>query len=351
MPSERFLRSIAKIQRPEEASRFLRLDMYWHPKVAEALLTQVDTIVAMKPRQALGLAEIAVDLVKRIEPASSDLRAHAFCSLATAQRWLDRLNEAEANYRRAEEIAPDLSPKVSAMIHRQKAMLFVERGDLDRALALATRAVEIDQAAGIIPGKSLIIKGIVLGFRKDTDKSASCFKRVLEIDNPEGDEYLFATNNLIASIMQRPLLAAEIVEARKTLRTIQDRIRGIRETPVRYYVWGVEGRLHASLAEFRQAANHFSQSRSGFLRLGMIADYARASTDLVETLTKKGDLEKARIVIERTASQIAELEGNERFAEAFRLALDQPIEKAADVIRSQVDGVCPALPATLPPRA
>ncbi len=223
------------------------------------------------------------------------------------------------------------------MVHRQTAMVFVERGDLDRALELAKRAVASDRAEGLSAGKSLCIEGIVRGLRKDFEGSVACFKKVLEIEDPEGDDYIFAANNLIASLLERPLLASEIVEARKTLGSIQERIRGLRKTPVRYFVWGVEGRLHASLAEFRQAANHFAQARSGFLRLQMIPDYARASIDFIDALVQKGDVAKARVVIERTAKEIAGSGGPPNFAEAFRLAAAVPIGEASKFLRSHID--------------
>lgn len=339
MFSVRFLRSIQKIQKPEEAKRFLRLDKYWRPELAEALLTQVDKIVALKPRQALGLAEIGIQLVKRIRGQHRELEAHAFCSLATAQRSLGRFNEADSNYLNAEKLALGGSSRLSAMIHRQKAVLLAEQADLDGALKLVQRAVELDRAAGIFPSKSLIIEAIIRSSRGESDGSEACFKRVLDEEHPDSDDFLFAASNFVASLTQRPLLGTEIVEARKTLRKIQERIRGVRETPVRYFIWGVEGRLHALMEEFRLAVNHFTQARSGFLRLEMIPDFSRVSVDLVDALLKKGDFEKARITVERTAKKIAEFKGHERFAEAFQLGRDEPIEQAAEVIRSYIDRV------------
>lgn len=336
MLSARFLRSIQKIQKPEDTLRFLRKDKYWQPEVVAALLARIDILVSSKPKQALELAQIALDLVRRTRKRTPELEAHAFCSLATTQRWLGRLKEAESNYRNAERHAHGGSAALNAMILRQKALLFIDLSQLDTALKLATRAVALELAAGVFPSKSLNIEGIVRGFRQDTEGSLACFKRVLELGDPKSDDYLFATNNLVASLLQRPLLGTEIVEARKTLRGIQERIRGIRATPVRYCVWVVEGRLHAVMEEFYEAARHFSQARDGFRRLEMIPDYARVSADLVDVLVRKGDLDKARVVIQRTAKWISEYEDHERFATAFQLAMDQPLEKAADFIRSRL---------------
>lgn len=340
--SSRFLRLVAKIQRPEEAARFLRLDRYWQPELAQALLARVDQLVSLKPRQALGLAEIALALVQRIRDPGRELEAHAYTSLATTQRWIASLEEAGANFEMAEQLAQGGRPTVLAMVLRQKSLLLVDLGQPDAALALARRAVELDRASGLFPVKSLTFEGIVLGYRGEHAASAVRFREVLEQADPDSDDYLFATNNLIATLLQRPLLASDIVEARKTLRTIQRRIRGMRETPLRYIVWHVEGRLHAQLAEYRQAASHYAQSREGYLRLAMIPDYARVSADLVEVLVRKGDGDGAREVIAASAETIegfaAGFAGHQRFAEAFRQSAGQPLEQAAELIRGRLLG-------------
>lgn len=312
------------------------MDRYWCPEVVEPLLKRIDELVALKPAQALGLAEIALEISKRMRNPPQELRAHAYCSLATALRTCGRLEDAGLNFSKAEESAKGCPPTLEAMIARQKSLLLVEQGELAPALKLAQHAVKLDRSTGNFPTKSLIIEGIVRDFCRDTDGSTACFTDVLQNCDPSSNEYLYATNSLVVLLTKRPLLGTEIVEARKILRTIQDRIRGIRATPVRYVIWYTEGLLHSVMAEYRFAIRHFIQAREGFLRLEMIPDFARVSVDFVDVLVKKGDLERVRALLERTAKQISEFEEHARFAEAFRLALDQPLTEAVEFLRARI---------------
>jgi len=333
--SARFLRSILKIQRPEEARRFLRQDKYWCPEVVEPLLERSDDLIAQKPKQALGLAEIALELTARMRNPSNNLRAHAHCALATALRSCGRLAEAQSSYANAERSVPIEAHSLRAMIFRQKAILLVEQGNA-HALELAQSAVALDEKAGASPDKSLISEGIVRGLQQDFSGSCVCFMKVLQNGDPNSATYVFAMKNYIASFLHRPLLGTEIAEARKSLRLVLDRIKGVRANPVRYHIWYIEGQLHAVMQEFRVAVNHLMQARSGYLRSEMIPDFALVSIDLVEVLVKKGDFEKARVTIARTLEKIAEFEEHARFAEAFRLAQDQPIDQAAEFIRKKL---------------
>lgn len=336
MISARFLRGITKYQRPEEARRFLRLDRYWHPEVAEQLLKRIDEIVAKKPKPALGLAEIALELVKRIRNPPRALQAHAHCSIATALRNCGRFKEASGAFRRAEDLVEDSSPLLFAQIARQKAVLLAEQGQMKEALSTARKAVAADRSAGIFPQHSLIGEGIVRGLKRDFAGSCECFLEVLQKGDPQSESYLYAMKNYVASLLQRPLLGSEIVEARKSLRRVQERIRGVRETPVRYDIWFIEAQLHLQMEEFAEAIDHLIQARTGYLRLESIPDFARASIELIDILVKKGDLEKAQITIERTANQIADFEEHKRFAELFLSAQQQPVAQAAEFLRSGI---------------
>lgn len=336
MLSARFLRSISKIQRPEEASRFLRLDLYWQPEVVERLLARVDEIIPRKPKNALGLAEIALEMTRRMRNPRRELRAHAHCSLADAQRWLGRLAACGTNLHNAEKLAVDGPYSLRAMVQRQKALYLIELKDLDSALKVAKAAVALERSNEAPPIKSLLVEGIVYGFLEEPEKSCACFDEARKLADPNSTDYIFATNNLVASLMKGPLLGTEIVQARKLLRQILDQIRGVRQSPVRYMIWYTEGLLHAIMEEYRQAAAHFLQAREGFLRLEAIPDYARVSVDHIDVLVKKGDEERARITLERTAKNVGEFQGNERLAEIFRSAQELPIAESAGFLRSRL---------------
>ena len=331
--SARFLRSILKIQRPEEARRFLRLDMYWCPEVAEPLLSRIDELTPLQPRQALGLAEIAVELVKRIRDASRDLRVHALCSLAGAQRASDELQASEASLRAAEPLVESCAPAIQALFARQRAVLLIHQGSKNKALRIAQEAVRLERSLGKVPTKGLIVEGGVRYIREEYKESGECWNEILRYEDPASDLYAFAMQNLAATLAQQPISLEETVEARKLLRQILERIKGIRRTPVRYIVWYTEGLFHHRLQEYQQAIDHFMQARSGFQRIEQMTTFTSVSVDLIDAFVKYGKLDRARNAIERTARQLSEFEEHTQDAEVFRLALSQPMEGAAEFLR------------------
>ncbi len=230
-------------------------------------------------------------------------------------------------------MAGENSPELNAKIARQKAPLAIEQGNLDLALHLAQEAVALDREAGVFPAKSLLVEGNVRFFRKEFPESIARWTLVVQGSKPDDDVSLFAMKNMVSSLVRRPLLTSEVVEARKALRAVAERIRGIRETSLRYEVWYTEGYLHTALEEYREAVNHFMQARAGFLRLNMIRDFARASLDLIDVLLKKGEEDRARVTLNRTAKTVAEFEEHRRLADAFQMAQVLPIAEATEHVR------------------
>lgn len=325
-----------KIQRPEEARRFLRQDRYWCPEVAEPLLARIEELTPLKPKDALGLAEIAFDLVKRIRNASRDLQAHAWCTLAGAQRAQGSLLAAESSLQAAAPLAKSSEPAIQALFARQRAVLLIHQGHKDKALRTAQEAVRLERRFEKVPTKSLIVEGVVRYFRAEYMKSSECWNEILKNEDPASDLYAISMQNLAATLAQQPITLEEVVEARKLLRQIQERIKGIRKTPVRYIIWYTEGLFHLRLAEFRQAIDHFMQARSGFSRLEQMSTLALVSADLTEALVRSGKLERARHMMERTAKQLSEYEEHTGEAQVFRLAMAQPIAEAAEFLRARL---------------
>lgn len=101
------------------------------------------------------------------------------------------------------------------------------------------------------------------------------------------------------------LTIQDAVFARKLLRDVQEQIKGVRETSVRYIMWHTEGIFHGLLEEFYNAILHLVQSQEGFLRIHQIGDFARVSLDLIDVYLRKGDPSKAKTPIEGAAKEIA----------------------------------------------
>ncbi len=334
--SVRFLRAIATIQSPEKAKRFLRLDRYWLPEIAEPLLARIDELVPLKPQVALQLAEIAQELVGRIRNPSAELRFHAVCSLGVAQRETGNLAEAETTLARAERLVAACGIAQRAMFDRQQAILRIYQGNGNDALRLAQSAVDLDRSLEEVPAKSLLTLGGIHYFRDEYEESTACWKEVLEKTDPTSDIYAFAMQNLAATFARKNLPIKEIVPARKLLETVRDRIKGIRQTPVRYVVWYSEGLLHSSLNEFKAAVRHLDQARTGFLKLEQVGDYARATIDLVDVFVRKGNAGKAQTILERAAREIAGRPGYGAAAKIFESALEGRITDVPEYLRERI---------------
>ncbi len=336
MFAPRFLRNIGKIQKPEEAERFLRHDRYWIPEVAERLLNRVDELAQYRPSQSVvEIGQMGVDLVGRIRNATSDLRVHALCSLGGAQRTSGLLSEADATLARADPLEPSCTKPIRAMLARQKAVIRMNQARADEALALAKSAVSLDRSTGVVPVKSLLVEGFVRFVRGEYELSSSCWKEILEKDSPSSAHYTFAMQNLVATLARQNISAKDIVPLRDFMKTVQERIKGTRGTPVRYITWHTEGILHALVGEYRFAIKHFLQAQQGFLRTGQLRDYVLVTPDLIDAYLRRSDGAKTRKTLERAIKVLA---GEPRFAatvELFQRAIDVPLSEVVAFLREQ----------------
>lgn len=198
----------------------------------------------------------------------------------------------------------------------------------EEALALARRAVELDRSTGLVPVKSLLTEGFVRYVRGEYELSAACWKEILEKDSPSSEHYAFAMQNLVATLARQNISAKEIVPLRAFMKTVQQRIKGTRETPVRYISWHTEGILHALVGEYRFAIKHFLQAQNGFLRVGQLREFALVTADLIDAYVRKGDVMKIRKAFERIGKA---LEEDPRFRATFHV-----IERAAETPLSEV---------------
>lgn len=220
------------------------------------------------------------------------------------------------------------------MLVRQTAILRMHQGRPDDALRLIEEAVTLDRSTGEVPVKSLLAAGAIRYFRAEYDQSRTCFKEVLDGTKPASDIYTFAMQNLAASYAGQPNLSIkDAVFARKLLRDVQQQIKGVRETPVRYIMWHTEGIFHGLLEEFYRAIVHLVQAQEGFLRLEQIGDFARVTIDIVDVYLRKGDEDTARETIERAEKEIAGRPGYEDTAALFSRALEVPISEAVELVR------------------
>lgn len=343
MFSARFLRSIQKIQRPEDARRLLRLDRYWIPEVAEALLVRIDGLVSFQPALAAELAEITVELVGRIRDVESALQAHAFCSLAVAQRFLGRLPEAEASFDHAKKLGESGPISLSAMICRHRALLLLDLRKPDDALRLVRKAVVLEREAGVSASRSLICEAVICGSLGDFATCAQLCEEVLEKESPDSPVYLSAVQNLLSANVQRPMSVEGFLEAKEMFRRVRFKLRGIRETPVRYCVWYAEALLHLRMKEFPNATEKLQQARAGFLALSLLKDYALASLDLAKVFARMNAEDRGWVVLERTAFELERDHADPSLREAFRGVSERKfgVEATVQAIRDRIFNAAP----------
>ena len=342
MFTDRFLRSIEKISKPEEAQRFLRQDRYWVPEVAKPLLKRIDDLVNQCPQDALALAQIAVELVGRLRPPDRELQAHAWCSLATAERFAGKLEAAEAHFTKAEHFAIGAPAAIAAMIARQKALLLLDLHRTEHSLKLVREAVCLEKKAGLTASKSLLCEGVIHFTLGDHAGAERCFREVLELEEPGASVYLSAMQNLLPVVALRALTIEDLLAAEDFFRDVRGKLRGIRRTPVRYCVWHAEAILLYRQKEFRLAIEKLEQARTGYRELGWWFDFALASLDTVKATAKRESEARAREVLIECLGELEQASANKNIVEAFRLGLEtESVEKAVVLIRQMLFGDAP----------
>ena len=122
--------------------------------VAERLLELAAEEPASGPARALALAELAADIANRLDPAEHspgllrELNAEAAMRLGEARRLVGRLEEADADLRRAQEIAGVEPWGARGELCRLLARLRQDQERTDEALALFGRAADLLEDGG-----------------------------------------------------------------------------------------------------------------------------------------------------------------------------------------------------------
>lgn len=316
MLPNRVLSRIRGTQKAEEVQRLLRLDRYWRREVVEALLARADEVVALDPALGLDLARVANRLTERLPVRLADLVTHARCALAVAYRHLGQLDESARCFAEARQSASEATPRLQAMVARQRALLSMIQGEKDEALSLAHWAVLTDRQLGLSASTSLIIEGIVLFYRGEHRDAVERFAEVLAGENPRQPVYLIAIQNLGFALAEASRTAEEIVRARRILKGVRARIKGLRDTPIRYRVCWAEAILHRRLEEYGPALEALMRARKGFLRMGMAHDFALVSADLATLYLEMNQERAARGVVQQTRKALVGL-GDNLLAELF----------------------------------
>ena len=254
----------------------------------ELLLDRAYEACPSDAEEAIQGAAIARALAERLSAevygsgALHDVQARAWTILGHAQREASRLREADASFRRAEELAETGSgdPCVIGRVWHLKAFVRHAQGHFEEALELFRSAARVFRAAGDnhLVGSTLVDRGRTLkqiGDLKGAAESVRAGLKLLDASRSPRME-LVAKHNLTL-YLQELGKAEEALELVGELLTLHARLGG--EIDQLRLVW-LEGKLASLKGDLDRAQEAFEGVRQGFEARSMPYDQALVSLDL-----------------------------------------------------------------------
>ena len=147
--------------RPKDIAKMANQDRYWSEGVLRAILSRVEDLTQVSPRDAIEAGSFALELLKRIRHPPADLVALADAVLGSALRYAGRFGDAIKTYERALAV-PDLSRAGQAMVLQRMAVAVVCNGAVGKGLELVEEAISLDSdslTAQAIRGWVLMVAG------------------------------------------------------------------------------------------------------------------------------------------------------------------------------------------------
>jgi tetratricopeptide (TPR) repeat protein len=342
-------RLLAKLMELPEEARFRRLsseESFHTWGLNQLLLQQSRERAHSEPRQAVELAELAVEVVDHLptEPYHpewvGDLKARSWAVLGNARRVVGELVSAEAAFRRALALLEGKStgrPQVRAEVVDLLASLRREQGRLAEALSLLDEMESLYRRAGDdhMVGKSLLKRAVTLHEKGDTHRAVEILGRATSLLDParQAQLPLFARQHLVCY-----LIALErFPEARERLIELSSSYDW--KEPQRQRLRWAEAQIAQGLEEWETAETLYLELQTWFLNHDLPFDAALVSLDLA-LLYKETDRDEE---LQRLASQILPLfqtRGVGREALASLLLFQQALERktlTAELLREMRD--------------
>jgi tetratricopeptide (TPR) repeat protein len=240
------------------------------------------------PSKAVNMAELAVKVAQFLDDAYDpywvlDLRAKASAHLGNARRVLGELRSAETAFREAEGfLGASMTGNllVEAEVLDFKASLKKDQRRFDEAIQLLDRAFSLysEQEDSHRMGRVLISKAKVLEERGDLDAAIELFPKALDLLESEREPRLviYGRYNLICCLTT----AGRYLEAGHLLPEVQELFRRIAKPIDLVRLRWVEANIAMGLGDLRLAETAFREVQHEFFERHMAYDSALVSLDL-----------------------------------------------------------------------
>ncbi|MEM9556159.1 MAG: hypothetical protein AAGC60_18015 [Acidobacteriota bacterium] len=289
---------------PREANRVLSHERFWTPAFCRLYLDACDLHVFLAPRDGLAMARLGPHLVHLL-PVSRrqrDLLVHSLAVLASALRASGLLLEAEGVYANAFALVEhaEIDEREKADLERRHAVLLLERGRDEDALAAAQYAVDIytrlsaQTALGegeYCLGAALLQRGVVHMVAERFDQAIEDFGLALfSLDPQRNERQRYAAVHNLAHVLTQsddPVLLREGVR----------RLRQARQMPAcqndsiacHKLAW-TEAVLLARLGVPETAERLLLGARDGLQRLGAYGELTQVTLELAILYRDQGRL-------------------------------------------------------------
>lgn len=261
--------------------------------LCELLLTRSQKGRYTAEQQGAELAEAAVDVAERLDPATydpallEDLRARTWAFLANARRVLSDLRGAERGFEQAEwHLARGTGDRLErARILDLKASLRTYQGRRQEALRLLDRAIVIYRRAEQrhAHGRAVLNKAHVNIWEGNHETAIALLRQGLELIERDREPNLALTgyHNLayVLNDLGRHEEAAQIVAASRPLYLQAGNLVQLQ---------CLEARIALGKGELERAETLLQEVRGAFGDKGMAYDAALASLDLAEVYARQG---------------------------------------------------------------
>lgn len=282
---------------PRERQEALRSEpRYRNPAVCDRLIEASFQAGFDDPALAVALAELAIELADRIDPAAYgralalDVKARAWAYLGNARRLASDLCGAAEALDLAQSLSNEGSgdPLEQARILDLRASLAADRGGFDEALELLDMVIDI---YGEIRephrlGRALLGKGVVVGHQGDAAAAAALIRRSLPLLDRESEPrlLLWASHNL-AWFTDEAGRPEEALAELESFAHLYDEFPDAAAQTRRLWL---AGRIAAGLGRAAEAEEALREVQRRFAQAGDAYDAAVVTMDLAALLLELG---------------------------------------------------------------
>jgi tetratricopeptide (TPR) repeat protein len=254
------------------------------------------------PRAGEELAELALDIVERLDPAAlgslllADARARCFVAMANARRIASDLRGADEAFARAEELL-----RAGSRDRLERARLLTYKAGLRRAqrrfgeaASLLDRAVAIYRRAGEthLAGEAILARAVAEKEAGFPERAIELLREANRLINPAVDPRLTlcVCHNLIDWLTE----AGRCLEAQGLMARSAEIYRRFGDAPTRLRKLWVQGKIARGLGRLAEAAELFGRVREGFIELEIGYDAALAALDLAGVEARLGRTDEVK---------------------------------------------------------